>query len=101
MKEFKVGCSPVTSVLYAGNVNKKGIWSKLREDVTESAPLAVAQHLLQLDESISFYYENNKYILQVVKVGASHKQVLSDKDIDKIDIESLNNEPSHGEVNGY
>lgn len=68
MSEFKVGCSPITSVIYAGTVLKGGIWAKNRVDVTDTAVPAVAQYLLQKDESMEFEYEGERYRLQVVKV---------------------------------
>lgn len=66
-QEFIVGCSPITSTLYAGTVSKKGLWSKNRKDVTETAPLAVAQMLLQTDEHMEFTYNGEQYVLKVEK----------------------------------
>lgn len=69
MGNFKIGCSPLTSKLYAGNVLKNGTWGQTKYDVTETAPQAVAQHLLQLNQSIEFTHNNGKiYRLQVVEV---------------------------------
>lgn len=67
MKNYIVGCSPITSTLFSGTVNK-GMWGKDRKDVTDSAPRAVAQHLLQLNEMIEFDYQGDKYVLKVEKV---------------------------------
>lgn len=70
MANFKIGCSPLTSKIFAGKVLTNGAWSANRQDVTESAPAAVAQHLMQLDESLEFTHRNGKrYRLQVVEVG--------------------------------
>lgn len=67
MADFKVGCSPLTSKIFAGNVLKNGTWGQTKHDVTETA--AVAQHLLQLEESIEFTHGNGKrYRLQVVEI---------------------------------
>jgi len=70
MSEFKIGCSPLTSRIFAGNVLKDGTWGKTKHDVTETAPAVVAQHLIQLDESIEFTnsMDGKKYKLQVVEV---------------------------------
>mgnify|MGYP006902138307 CR=1 FL=1 len=69
MAEFKVGCSPLTSKIFAGNVLKSGTWGQTKHDVTETAPAAVAQHLMQLNESIEFTHGNGKrYRLQVIEV---------------------------------
>lgn len=68
MAEFKVGCSPVTNRIMAGTVKKDGTWGVNKKDVTDTAPLAVAQHLLQVEEKIQFEYKNELYELKVVKV---------------------------------
>lgn len=60
MSNFKVGCSPLTSKLFAGNVLKNGIWGKTKHDVTDSAVGAVAQHLLQLDQRMQFNYKGEE-----------------------------------------
>ena len=69
MSNFKVGCSPVTSRLYAGNVLKNGMWGKTKHDVTDTAVSAVAQHLLQLDERMQFEYQGETYEIKVEKVS--------------------------------
>lgn len=72
MSEFKVGCSPLTSRLYAGKVLKDGTWGKGKQDVTDSAVGAVAQHLLQLDERMRFTYRGEEYELKVERVSKSN-----------------------------
>jgi hypothetical protein len=67
MENFKVGCSPITSKLYAGNV-KNGMWGNKKYDVTDSAVIAVAQHLLQLKQVMLFHYKDEEYKIEVVKV---------------------------------
>jgi hypothetical protein len=37
MSDFKVGCSPLTSRIFAGKVLKDGTWGANRKDVTDSA----------------------------------------------------------------
>lgn len=67
MSDFKVGCSPVTSEIYAGKVDKKGLWVN-KKQVTDTAVGAVAQHLLQKDERVLFNYNGKRYVLQVVEM---------------------------------
>ncbi|MFA5727465.1 MAG: hypothetical protein WC886_07490 [Saccharofermentanaceae bacterium] len=67
MAKFKVGCSPITSEIYAGRVTENGMWCQ-KHNVTDTAPSAVAQHLLQLDQCIEFDCKGKKYKLQVVEV---------------------------------
>ncbi len=68
MSDFKVGCSPLTSKLYAGKVLKNGTWGVTKYDVTQSAVGAVAQHLLQINEKLEFQYGGRTYELKVVEV---------------------------------
>ena len=68
MSEFKIGCSPLTSRLFAGKVLKNGTWGQTRHDVTDTAVGAVAQHLLQLEEKMLFNYKGERYELKVEKV---------------------------------
>jgi len=67
MSDFKVGCSPITSKIYAGKVGKNSTWVGVKHDVTDTAVSAVAQHLLQLNSSMEFNYQDEKYELKVVK----------------------------------
>jgi len=67
MADFKVGCSPITSDIYAGTVTKSGLWGK-KHNVTDTAVGAVAQHLLQKDEELRFEYMGKKYALKVVEI---------------------------------
>ncbi len=68
MAQFKVGCSPITSDIYAGNVNDKGMWVGKKHNVTDTAFGAVAQNLLQLKEEFVFGYQGKKYALRVVEL---------------------------------
>ena len=68
MGDLKVGCSPLTSTIYAGKVLKNGTWGTNRTDVTDSAVGAVAQHLLQKDEMMRFTYQGKDYVLKVEEV---------------------------------
>lgn len=70
MSKLVVGCSPITSEIFAGRLNKEGtMWKGEKHDVTKTAVSAVAQHLLQKDEVMEFVYKDDKkYQLQVVEV---------------------------------
>ena len=68
MAEYKVGCSPLTSRIYAGSVLKNGTWGANKKDVTDTAVSAVAQHLMQLGEKMEFSYKGKKYELKVEEV---------------------------------
>jgi len=68
MSNYKIGCSPLTSEIYAGTVSKTGLWGK-KHNVTETAVGAVAQHLLQLNEELRFNYQGKKYALRVVEIN--------------------------------
>jgi len=67
MSNFKIGCSPLTSEIFAGTVSKTGLWGK-KHNVTETAVGAVAQHLLQKDQELRFSYKEKKYALRVVEL---------------------------------
>lgn len=67
MSNFKVGCSPIIGVLYAGTVNKKGAWGK-KHDVTDTAVGAVAEHLIQRNEELRFNLKGKSYALRVVEI---------------------------------
>lgn len=72
MSEFKVGCSPLTSEIYAGTVSKNGLWGK-KHNVTATAVGAVAQYLLQRDEQMVFTYMGKEYSLKVVELNTKEK----------------------------
>jgi hypothetical protein len=67
MSKLKVGCSPITGVIYAGSVSKTGLWGKNKTDVTDEAISSVAQSLLITEEKLLFIYNGKKYELKVVE----------------------------------
>lgn len=67
MSTLKVGCSPITGIIYAGSVSKTGLWGKNKTDVTDSAISSVAQSLLITEEKLVFKYNGKKYELKVVE----------------------------------
>lgn len=65
MAEYHVGCGAFG--IYAGTLNKnKTMWQN-KSEVTDEAVSAVAQFLLQEDESMVFEYHGKKYRLCVVE----------------------------------
>ena len=64
MAEYHVGCGAFA--IYAGTLNSrnKNLWQN-KSDVTDEAVCAVAQWLLQEDESMHFEYKGKKYKLCV------------------------------------
>ena len=85
MSEFKVGCSPLTSQIFAGTVTKTGLWGKKKYNVTETAVGAVAQHLMQLEEELRFDLNGKKYALRVVELKSKkpESKTFSEEDIKK------------------
>lgn len=74
MAQFKVGCSPLTSKIFAGNVSERNVYTGKKYDVTDTAPNAVAQHLLQLNQSMEFDYQGERYVLAVTKLSKKAKK---------------------------
>ena len=69
VSSFKLGCSPLTSRIYAGKVLKDGTWGVNKKDVTDGAVNAVAQQLLQTGEKLRFTYKNEWYELKVENIS--------------------------------
>ena len=67
-KIFKVGCAPLSSKLFAGEILANGCWGKVKHDVTDSAVGAVAMHLLQKGEKMQFSYHGKTYEIKVEEV---------------------------------
>lgn len=65
-KKLHIGCSPLTAKIYAGTILKEGCWSSDKQDVTDQAVSAVAQHFVQLDQHMEFTFEGKEYIIQVI-----------------------------------
>ena len=55
-------CSPITSTIWSGQV-KDGKFIGAKHDVTDSALTAVAQLLVQTDQSMEFEMNGKKYLL--------------------------------------
>jgi len=67
--EFKIGVSPITNTIYAGNV-RNGMWVGKNHDVTLPAIIAVAEHLLSAKRDAIFIDESGKrYALSLVKLA--------------------------------
>ena len=67
--EFKIGVSPITNTIYAGNVSD-GMWVGEKHDVTFPAIIAVAEHLIEANQQVKLTYKDGKiYALRVVKLA--------------------------------
>jgi hypothetical protein len=73
MTKIRIGCSPITGVIYAGSVSKTGLWGKNKNDVTDEAISSVAQSLLITEEKLQFKYEDDWYELSVKKIQGGNK----------------------------
>ena len=73
MKKIKIGCSPLTARIFVGKtmVNAGGIetWTT-KEDITEDAIGAVAEHLLAKKQMFCFNTNGKDYIMEVREKGA-------------------------------
>ncbi len=67
MTNYKIGCSPITGKIFAGNV-KGAMWQGKKHDVTDMAVGAVAEHLLHTDTSVIFTIASKEYILKLEPV---------------------------------
>ena len=65
MATYHVGCG--IAAIYAGTLNKKGTMWTNKSDVTHEAISAVAQFLLDQNESVKFTYNDKNYILTVAE----------------------------------
>lgn len=68
MGEFKVGCSPLTGTIYAGEIREEGVWKEGKIDVTEDAVYAVAMKILTKDQTLEFTHKDKKYHLKIEEV---------------------------------
>lgn len=68
MSDLRLGCSPITNTIYAGKIDKSGMWIGVKQDVTEDAVKSVAENLLRTDESFRFTFEGKRYELRVTEI---------------------------------
>lgn len=68
MSDLRLGCSPITNTIYAGKIDKSGMWIGLKHDVTKDAVKSVAENLLRTDESFRFTFEGKRYELRVTEI---------------------------------
>lgn len=52
MKEIKLGVSPLTNQIYAGHLEKNGLYWKEKQDVTLMALACVARHCETIGEPV-------------------------------------------------
>ena len=66
--EFKVNYQPLSKRIVAGKVTKNYTWSGTLHDITDTAPGAVADMLLQQNIYIEFERNNKKYRLDITEI---------------------------------
>lgn len=69
MSDLRIGCSPITNTIYAGKVNKNGMWIGEKQDVTDDAVKSVAENLVRTDECFRFTFEGKRYELKVSEIN--------------------------------
>lgn len=67
MAEYHVGCG--LAGIYAGVLDKKGVFWKGKTDVTRDAVPAVAQYLLFAEKEFRFEHQGKKYVLRVEELN--------------------------------
>lgn len=72
MAKYHVGCG-ITGI-YAGTLNKKGDMWVNKSDVTDEAISAVAQFLLEHEETMEFNYQGKRYRLAVEPQESENKE---------------------------
>ncbi len=87
MSNFIVGCSPFTSKIYAGKILNDGSWDEGKQDVTESAPAAVAQRLLQLDQKMQFDHRGKIFELKVELAAGNGVEIIAEERRRQIEVE--------------
>ncbi|EAB5646390.1 hypothetical protein G3755_001778 [Salmonella enterica] len=64
MKIKTMGASPLTGQIFQGTLNtKKGMWVGKKEDVTEQAVKAVAEHLMIKKQKYAYVVKDGKYLI--------------------------------------
>lgn len=71
MSTLRIGCSPLTSRIYVGKVNTKGMWIGNKVDVTDDAVRSVAENLLKTNEKLTFSANGKRYELKVVEIEST------------------------------
>lgn len=64
MKIKTMGASPLTGQIFQGTLNtEKGMWVGKKEDVTEKAVKAVAEHLMIKKQKYAYGVKDGKYLI--------------------------------------
>ncbi|EAS0725274.1 hypothetical protein DQJ97_24370 [Salmonella enterica subsp. enterica serovar Poona] len=64
MKIKTMGASPLTGQIFQGTLNtEKGMWVGKKEDVTEQAVKAVAEHLMIKNQKYAYVVKDGKYLI--------------------------------------
>ncbi|CNH96827.1 DUF7446 family protein [Yersinia enterocolitica] len=69
MKIKTMGASPLTGTIFQGTLDTaKGVWVGKKEDVTEQAVKAVAEHMKIKGQNFAFGINNGKYLIMTHKI---------------------------------
>ncbi|EAM3902330.1 TPA: hypothetical protein N4521_000002 [Salmonella enterica] len=64
MKIKTMGAIPLTGQIFQGTLNtEKGMWVGKKEDVTEQAVKAVAEHLMIKNQKYAYVVKDGKYLI--------------------------------------
>ncbi|HEI2915528.1 TPA: hypothetical protein SI393_005153 [Escherichia coli] len=64
MKIKTMGASPLSGRIFQGTLNtEKGMWVGKKEDVTEQAVKAVAEHLMIKDQKYAYETKDGKWLI--------------------------------------
>ena len=69
-KKIHVGMSPLTGTIFAGTILKDGMWAAGKQDVTDEALFAVAQHCVHFGMPAEINYDGKlryRITVEVVK----------------------------------
>lgn len=72
MAEYHVGCG-ITGI-FAGTINKTSTMWVNKSDVTDEAISAVAQYLLEHEETMEFNYQGKRYRLAVTQAEKEEQE---------------------------
>lgn len=74
MKTLHIANSYLTNTIFAGHVLKSGLWAAGRQDVTDEALRAVAEHTVRFGLPIVLFDEDGtpQYRITVEQLGEPH-----------------------------
>ena len=79
-KDYKAGCTPITSRIVCGKILKNGSFSDLSRDITDTAVHAVAKRLYQINETYTFSNREGDKL----ELGVNNKKEFYQKSLLKL-----------------